>query len=65
MLPQIPRHLIQNVRHILAKKHGINVSTQKLVYLNWKNSKQAYTIKKKSFEIQDKIPCYYFTNEIL
>ena len=68
MLPQIPRHMISSVRNTLLTKYRINVTTQELVYANWKHSKQAYHIKRKENKERNyisKIPYYYFTNEII
>ena len=65
MLPQISRHMISSVRNTLLTKYRINVTTQELVYANWKHSKQAYHIKHKERNYISKIPFYYFTNEII
>ena len=64
MLTQIPRHMISSVRHTLLTKYKINVTTQELVYANWKYSNRVNYFKREERNYIDKIPYYYFTNEI-
>ena len=66
MLQQTSRILLHNVRRVLAIKYNIKLTQESLMINKWNQSRHAIAVKKYNDTINyiDKIPDYYFTNEI-